>query len=299
VGLKTQPLGWLCGITTTVTATIVAVSIGNFNGHEGVFAQTTQKIAPPSPLVQPKALRSTSQFCPGDLALAITSIVRSPKFETAQWGILIEPLAEPATLYRYNPDALLIPASNVKLLTTAAALRMVDDRTPKTFATLEKWIQIVNRESDNASADALLRHIGGQNAVRRVLTSLGVNPASYTQFDGSGLSRKNRVKPSTFVQLLKGMYTADENGVFYSSLPVAGVSGTLRNRFRKTPVEGKVHAKTGTLNGVRALSGYLEAPNYGTIAFSIVVNQSEQSGDVLVQAIDQIVLQTAQVTRCD
>jgi serine-type D-Ala-D-Ala carboxypeptidase/endopeptidase (penicillin-binding protein 4) len=64
-------------------------------------------------------------------------------------------------------------------------------------------------------------------------------------------------------------------------------------------VQGRVHAKTGTLQGVKALSGYLENANYGMIAFSIMVNQPEQSGQVLTQAIEQIVLQTAQVNRCD
>jgi D-alanyl-D-alanine carboxypeptidase/D-alanyl-D-alanine-endopeptidase (penicillin-binding protein 4) len=290
-------------MTTAVTATIVAVSIGTLTGNEAALAQVSQPIAPPSPLAQPETSQPLElgepRVCPRDLAAKITSIVNSPKFETAKWGILIEPLEDSNTLYRYNPDSLLIPASNIKLLTTAAALQMVNDRTPEALAPLAKWILVVNQHSDNASADALLRHIGGQKAVRRVLASLGVNPTSYAQFDGSGLSRKNRAKPSTFVRLLKGMYFADENGVFYRSLPVAGVSGTLRNRFRKTPAQGKVHAKTGTLNGVRALSGYVEAPNYGTIAFSIVVNQSQQSGTVLVQAIDQIVLQTSQVSRCE
>jgi len=77
------------------------------------------------------------------------------------------------------------------------------------------------------------------------------------------------------------------------------VNGTLQHRFRDTPIQGRVHAKTGTLQEVKALSGYLENTNYGTIAFSIVVNQPGQSDQIMTQAIDQIVLQTAQVTRCD
>lgn len=212
---------------------------------------------------------------------------------------MIEPVSVPTTLYQYNPDAFFIPASNIKLLTTAAALRVVGDRTPQYLSALESWITVINRDSDNSLADALLRRIGGQSIVRQALVSLGVNPDSYQQVDGSGLSRNNRAQPSAFVTLLKGMYTHSESKLFYQSLPVAGVTGTLRNRFHNTLAEGRVHAKTGTLRGVRALSGYVENPNYGTIAFSIVINQPGQSGQVMTQAIDQIVIQTIRVDRCD
>jgi len=160
-------------------------------------------------------------------------------------------------------------------------------------------VTVINRDSDNDLADALLRRIGGQRAVRSALALLGVNSNSYEQVDGSGLSRHNRAKPSTFVTLLREMYTHDESGLFYHSLSVAGVNGTLRNRFRDPPVQGRVYAKTGTLQGVKALSGYLENADHGTIAFSIVVNPPGQSAQVMTQAIDQIVLQTAQVTRCN
>ncbi|MDX2215577.1 MAG: D-alanyl-D-alanine carboxypeptidase [Oculatellaceae cyanobacterium bins.114] len=79
---------------------------------------------------------------------------------------------------------------------------------------------------------------------------------------------------------------------------MARVNGTWRNHFRNTPVQGRIHAKTGTLQGVRALSGNLENSSCGAIAFSIVVNQPRQSGAVMTQAIDQIVLSAAQVRRC-
>lgn len=242
---------------------------------------------------------SPPQVCATDLPVAIASIIDHPRFDTARWGVLIEPLAESTPLYRHNPDSSLIPASNIKLLTSAAALRIVENRAPQAVTALESWLTVVNRDSNNRTADELLRRIGGQQAVRQVLAPLGVNPDDYQQVDGSGLSRQNRAKPSTFVALLKSMYANDNTGLFYHSLPIAGISGTLRNRFRDTPVQGRVYAKTGTLQGVRALSGYLENEDYGIITFSIMVNQSGQSGQTLVQALDQIVLQTAQVARCD
>jgi serine-type D-Ala-D-Ala carboxypeptidase/endopeptidase (penicillin-binding protein 4) len=237
-------------------------------------------------------------FCPEELTTRVDGIVSQSKFSSARWGIMMQPLGESTSLYSHNAENFVIPASNVKLLTTSAALHISHDRSPQELLNLIPWIRLINLNSDNASADSLLRQIGGQQSVREALTSLGVNPSGYTQVDGSGLSRDNRAKPSAFVTLLQAMYVSNEGSQFYDSLPTAGIDGTLRNRFVNTPLVGRVHAKTGTLTGVRALSGYLENPYYGTIVFSIVVNQSGQSGDVLRQTIDQIVLEGGQVMPC-
>lgn len=297
--LKKRARFWIRSLTVIMTAILLVEVFGNFGQAKAIpfqpaikFDQTHQRR---SKLIVP----SEDGVCSSNLPLRLDTIIDASTFSTARWGILIESLSSSTILYSHHPDDFLIPASNIKLLTTAAALQIVSERTPQTVTSLEEWLTVINRDSDNESANALLSRIGGQNAVRRALATLGVNPDSYEQVDGSGLSRNNRAKPSTFVTLLKGMYTNDDSGLFYNSLPIAGVNGTLRNRFRDTPIQGRVHAKTGTLQGVRALSGYLENANYGTIAFSIVVNQPEQSGQVLTQAIDQIVLQAAQVNRCD
>jgi serine-type D-Ala-D-Ala carboxypeptidase/endopeptidase (penicillin-binding protein 4) len=238
-------------------------------------------------------------ICPDELATRIDGIVSQPKFASARWGIMMQPLGDSMPLYSRNAEQFVIPASNVKLLTTSAALRMAHNSPPQELLNLIPWIRVINLNSDNASADSLLRRIGGQQSVREALTPLGVSPSGYAQVDGSGLSRQNQAKPATFVTLLQAMYVSDEGSQFYSSLPTSGIDGTLRNRFLNTPLVGRVHAKTGTLTGVRALSGYLENPYYGTIVFSIVVNQSGQSGDLLRQTIDQIVLESGQVMHCE
>jgi serine-type D-Ala-D-Ala carboxypeptidase/endopeptidase (penicillin-binding protein 4) len=279
-------------LATLMTVTL-AISLANLSRASAVVSlASTSRGDYPANSLEPA-------FCPVQLEASIASIIDRSSFDTAQWGIAIEPVSEPTVLYQYNSDAFLIPASNIKLLTTAAALRIVGDRPLQDQASFESWITTINQESDNDLADDLLRRIGGQFAVRSALALVGIDPDSYEQVDGSGLSRSNRAKPSTFVTLLREMYAQDGSGLFYQSLPIAGVNGTLQNRFRNTAVEGRVHAKTGTLQGVRALSGYLENDSYGTIAFSIVVNQPGQSGQIMTEAIDQIVLQTAQVNRCD
>jgi serine-type D-Ala-D-Ala carboxypeptidase/endopeptidase (penicillin-binding protein 4) len=270
---------------------LASCSLGIGYHLEDAKAQTPSSLSTP-------IFPNRPRVCPGDLQTAIAAILQRPKFKTARWGILIQPISEPIALYQHNPQLSLIPASNVKLLTTAAALRSANTRSLQARPIFQSWVIDVNRNSNNAKADALLRRVGGETAIRNTLSGLGIPFRGYAQVDGSGLSRQNRATPSTFVSLLKGMYTDAGSGLFYQSLAVAGVNGTLRHRFLNTPVQGRLHGKTGTLRGVRALSGYLENTNYGTIAFSIVVNQPGQSGQLLTQAIDQIVIQTARVARC-
>jgi D-alanyl-D-alanine carboxypeptidase/D-alanyl-D-alanine-endopeptidase (penicillin-binding protein 4) len=247
----------------------------------------------------PADRRSAHQFCPEDLPAAMNAIVGRSQFATADWGVEVYTLADEQSLYTHNSQRLFIPASNIKLLTTAAAIYTILEQAPDRLLTFQDDLNLVNRDSHNARADELLRNIGGQSRVKAMLEPLGVDPDSYVQADGSGLSRSNKAEPSTFVALLKAMHETDDSELFYHSLPVGGVSGTLRNRFKGTVVQGKVRAKTGTLRGVRALSGYLETNDYGTVIFSILVNQPGQSGRTMLAAIDDMVLTMAQLESCD
>ena len=94
------------------------------------------------------------------------------------------------------------------------------------------------------------------------------------------------------------MSSTPGNKIFYDSLSIAGLNGTLTNRLTDPLLEGRVHAKTGTLKGVRTLSGYLDNPDYGKMVFSIMVNQSGLSGKVMTNAIDEMVLDLAQMENC-
>jgi serine-type D-Ala-D-Ala carboxypeptidase/endopeptidase (penicillin-binding protein 4) len=177
---------------------------------------------------------------------------------------------------------------------------------------LSELIASTNVDSNNLYAESLLRALAykqtrkpnqgtadvGLEVLKANLTKLGVNPTSYFLVDGSGLSRKNLISPEALVQLLQGMAKTPNAGVFRASLPVAGKTGTLKNRFRNTPAEGIVFAKTGTVGGVVSLSGYLNTPNYQPLVFSIIVNQSEQPAKVLRQAVDEIVVALTQMKKC-
>lgn len=176
-----------------------------------------------------------------------------------------------------------------------------------------------NQESNNLYAEALLRSLGAQAEqwltpevlanlettsdrglaiVKAALTELGVDPTGYVLADGSGLSRHNLISPEALVQTLQAMANQPEAAVYQASLPVAGVSGTLRDRLQNTPVQGNLWAKTGTMSGVTALSGYLKPINYPPLVFSVIVNQADQPASVLRRQIDDIVLTLARLQPC-
>lgn len=237
-------------------------------------------------------------ICSNSLEPAINNIIQRPELSGAKWAILVQSLGG-SNIYSLNPDSYMVPASNMKLLVTAAALQKLDPKGQIRSTSIGDWIKVTNLRSNNAYANVLLRYLGGEPSVQQALTGLGIDAKGYRLRDGSGLSRNNLATPRTLVSTLRAMYHAKGNDVFLASLPVAGISGTLKNRLRHTTAEGTVRAKTGTLRGVRALSGYINHPEYSTLAFSIITNQSSnQSSYSVVKAIDEIVLQLSTFTSC-
>ena len=236
--------------------------------------------------------------CSNSIEPVIDNITQRPEFNRGKWAILVQSLGG-TNIYSLNPDSYMVPASNVKLLVTAAALQKLDLNGKIRSTSIPDWIKVTNLRSNNAYANVLLRYLGGSNSVQQTLTSLGIDANGYRLRDGSGLSRNNLATPRTLVSTLRAMYHAKGNDVFLASLPVAGISGTLKNRLRHTTAEGSVRAKTGTLRGVKALSGYMEHPEYGILVFSIITNQpNNQSSYSVVRAIDEIVLQLNSLASC-
>ena len=239
-----------------------------------------------------------SGICSDRIEPSINEIIQRPEFSNGKWAILVQSLSG-TNIYSLNPDSYMVPASNVKLLVTAAALQKLDLNGKIRSTSISDWIKVTNLRSDNAYASVLLRYLGGSQSVQQALTNLGVDAKGYRLRDGSGLSRNNLATPRTLVSTLRAMYHARGNDVFFASLPVAGISGTLKNRLRHTTAEGTVRAKTGTLRGVKALSGYIDHPEYGVVVFSIITNQpTSQSSYSIVKAIDEIVLQLSTLTDC-
>lgn len=108
--------------------------------------------------------------------------------------------------------------------------------------------------------------------VQRQLVEWGVAPEAIAVRDGSGLSRHDYVAPRALVQILDKMRRSPLFDVFYAALPIAGVDGTVASRMRNTAAANNVHAKTGTLDKARSLSGYVTTADGQMLVFSFLCN---------------------------
>jgi D-alanyl-D-alanine carboxypeptidase/D-alanyl-D-alanine-endopeptidase (penicillin-binding protein 4) len=164
---------------------------------------------------------------------------------------------------------------------------------------LAEEIRHVNKNSLNLHAELLLllaaHEKSGVNsredAVRFATDfyrSAGIADGDIVLSDGSGLSRRDLVTPRAIVQLLNYAAQQPWGEVYRSSLPVAGVDGTLSERMKNTAAEGRIFAKTGTVEHVVALSGYATTTRGAHLTFSILGNNNSlhaQSADAVLDSI--------------
>ncbi|MCX6150220.1 MAG: D-alanyl-D-alanine carboxypeptidase/D-alanyl-D-alanine-endopeptidase [Ignavibacteriales bacterium] len=148
---------------------------------------------------------------------------------------------------------------------------------------LEEIIKITNKNSRNFYAEQILKAIGyekngygsienGVKEIKKLSRDFGINPENFIMVDGSGLSRLNLVTPRQIVDLLSFIYRNEIFPVFLESLPIAGIDGTLARRLRKSKAENNVKAKTGYIDGVRSLSGYVNTADKEAVTFTMIVN---------------------------
>jgi D-alanyl-D-alanine carboxypeptidase/D-alanyl-D-alanine-endopeptidase (penicillin-binding protein 4) len=161
-------------------------------------------------------------------------------------------------------------------------------------------ITVANKVSLNLHAELVLRLLGkiegsdgsfeqGARVVRQFLTDAGVSDEEFFLYDGSGMSPDDKIAPRAYTTLLAYASHQSWGEAWRKTLPVAGVDGTLEERFRDTALKGKIWAKTGTLDEVNALAGYLTSATGRTLAFAVMVNGRRPSSDVEARAIDRIV----------
>jgi D-alanyl-D-alanine carboxypeptidase/D-alanyl-D-alanine-endopeptidase (penicillin-binding protein 4) len=120
------------------------------------------------------------------------------------------------------------------------------------------------------------------------MTTAGVDDKDFFFYDGSGLSFDDRIAPRAIAKLLTYAAHQPWGAAWRKTLPIAGVDGTLRGRFKDSPLKGKMWAKTGTHNESNALSGYVTTASGKTLAFSILVNGHRPGSDAETQAVDRI-----------
>ncbi|MGA9642603.1 MAG: D-alanyl-D-alanine carboxypeptidase/D-alanyl-D-alanine-endopeptidase [Terriglobales bacterium] len=161
-------------------------------------------------------------------------------------------------------------------------------------------IRVINKVSQNLHAEILLRLLGrergtagtvegGLEVLRQFLTQAGIASDQYAFYDGSGLSRQNLVTPHAIVQLLRYAASQPWGATYRSTLPVAGVDGSLAERLTSPSLQKRVSAKTGSLGGVRALSGYATTKSGQPVVFSILSNNLNAPAKRVTDTIDQIV----------
>jgi D-alanyl-D-alanine carboxypeptidase/D-alanyl-D-alanine-endopeptidase (penicillin-binding protein 4) len=166
-------------------------------------------------------------------------------------------------------------------------------------------VRIINKQSQNLHADLMLRRVSratgsgsiadGQAALHRLMAQAGLAKGSYSFADGSGMSSYNRITPRAAVTLLTWIARQPWGMAWRETLPVAGRDGTLRNRFKGTPLEGRLFAKTGSLNASRALSGYLVTKSGRTLAFSALANDMPDGTDAQASAaVDRMLVAIAE-----
>ena len=155
-------------------------------------------------------------------------------------------------------------------------------------APLAQVVQHIVEVSDNEGAEVLAHQVavatrrpgtfeGGATAVRAVLRGLGVDTTRDRIFDGSGLSRDDRLRPETLLGVLEVASSARQPGLraAVTDLPVAGFTGSLARRFRTGDQQGpgRVRAKTGTLTGVHGLAGTVTTSDGVVLAFVAIADR--------------------------
>jgi D-alanyl-D-alanine carboxypeptidase/D-alanyl-D-alanine-endopeptidase (penicillin-binding protein 4) len=163
--------------------------------------------------------------------------------------------------------------------------------------------------SQNFYGEMLLKAIGraaggpgsaasGRDAVRETLGQWGIERDAFVMYDGSGLSRYDYVTADAIVTLLKHVWHDERlRGPFLAALPIGGHDGTLASRMKKSTLNRRVQAKTGTIANMRALSGFLETDAGEKLVFSIIANHYTGSTADVDRAAEQALERLLSVSR--
>ncbi len=165
--------------------------------------------------------------------------------------------------------------------------------------TMVDIIYYTNQHSDNALAEALLKTVGfyktgnvslesGRETIVRHLEEKNYDFEGLNLVDGSGLSRGNKVKPISQAKFLTDVMKEKYYDDFLKSLPIAGETGTLRRMFKTSDNHGQIFAKTGTLNGVKCLAGYIKTRSGKMLTFSLLINGYLGSVDQVKARMEQL-----------
>lgn len=172
-------------------------------------------------------------------------------------------------------------------------------------APLSAIVRQTNMKSVNLYAEMMFRYLASNistpctihNAdmfIHNYWRNHAVDIESAILKDGCGLAPQDGISPKSLVELLKYMNTASTRDAFYQSLPVSGQSGTLKSLLAGTVLEGKVHAKSGTIGGTKNFAGYIEMPDGDRWAFAIMINSAQGKARAIQPVIANYLLDVYQ-----
>jgi serine-type D-Ala-D-Ala carboxypeptidase/endopeptidase (penicillin-binding protein 4) len=207
------------------------------------------------------------------------------------------PIVPPAPLML---DTVAAPLDGRRALATHVSVPMAEDLTVTNKISqnlhAELMLRLLGRLYSDQNSDQATAHASGNEGgiadgarvVREFMRSAGVGTDDFYFYDGSGMSANDLIAPRAYTTLLTYAAHQPWGEAWKATFPIAGVDGTLSGRFKASPIMGKLFAKTGTLNEVNALSGYLTAASGKTVVFSILVNGHLPGSEVEIHAIDRI-----------
>ena len=154
---------------------------------------------------------------------------------------------------------------------------------------LEKIVALTNKYSINLFAEHLKLEVEKKNSNKiKSLWAKNIDTDGMYIYDGSGLSRYDGVTPNNIVEILKYMYDSPEFDVFYNSLAKPGENGTFKEFDKDTILIDNLHAKSGTLTGVKSYGGYMYNKDGDLLAFSILVNHHGMSGKAIGKELEKV-----------
>ena len=166
---------------------------------------------------------------------------------------------------------------------------------------LEDLVYFINQTSDNHMSEALLKSTGfykegnysldtGKATVNKHLAKKTFDFQGFNYADGSGLSRSNVITPMSQVKFLSELMNEKHFDSYFKSLPIGGQTGTLRSMFLNTEAYGQVFAKTGTLNRVKTLAGYIKTKKGKLLTFSLLINNYNGSVAQVKKKMESILI---------
>jgi D-alanyl-D-alanine carboxypeptidase/D-alanyl-D-alanine-endopeptidase (penicillin-binding protein 4) len=250
-------------------------------------------------------------YIPEDVISPISSLWVDQGQQPDGFGYVPDPAATAAQVFRsaLQRSGLKVRPQVVRAKAPPEAVDVASVSSAPLGEIVERTLEV----SDNQAAEVLARHVGlaerqegsfeaGTAAVLDVLQRLDVPVTGAQLYDGSGLSRRNRLSEDTLAGVLRLAESADQPGLrqVLTGLPVSGFTGSLAYRFDKGPADarGRVRAKTGTLTGVHGLAGVVDDVSDGRMAFVVVADQVRPQKELAAQTLVDRIAGALGACRC-